>query len=252
MKSALPVLIIAHPGHELRLFDWMERERPLVFILSDGSGGAQNSRLDYSVSTIRDAGATLIEGSGQRSDREWYAAILAGDIAAFTQTADAIAAVALTMQAPLVVSDAADGYNPLHDLCQAIAGAVVARIARDSEVPKFLVSPATANAMGTRSIAWNLEDEAARRKRLAISANTPLAEEVARLLAEVPDVLYTEQLLVPTFDWPENCTPEWEAFGRRRVNEGRFATPITYRDHVLPIAKALLAGTVVGLRYCSR
>jgi hypothetical protein len=144
------------------------------------------------------------------------------------------------MNAPLVVSDAADGYNPLHDLCQAIASAVVARIARDSKAPKFLASPAIASAMGTPSIAWKLEVEAARRKRLAVSANMPLAEEAARLLAEAPDALYTEQLLVPTFDWPENWTPEWEAFGRKRVKEGRFAAPITYRDHVLPIAKALL------------
>jgi hypothetical protein len=240
MKSASPVLVIAHPGHELRLFDWMERERPLVFILSDGSGGAQSSRLDYSVAAIREAGASLIEGSGQRSDRDWYAAILAGDIAPFTQTADAIAAVALTRHAPLVVSDAADGYNPLHDLCQAIAAAVVARIARSSKASKFLVSPAIASAMGSPSIAWKLEDDAARRKRLAVSANMPLAEEAARLLAEAPEALYTEQLLVPTFDWPENWTPEWEAFGRKRVKEGRFAAPITYRDHVLPIAKALL------------
>jgi hypothetical protein len=240
MTSALPVLIIAHPGHELRLFDWMERERPLVFILSDGSGGAQSSRLDYSVAAIRAAGAGVIEGSGRRSDREWYAAILAGDIPAFTQTADAIAAAALTMHAPLVVSDAADGYNPLHDLCQAVAGAVVARITRDSNLPEFLVSPATASAMGVPSIAWKLEDEAARRKRLAVSANMPLAEEAARLLAEAPDALNTERLLAPTFDWPENWTPEWEAFGRKRVQQGRFAAPITYRDHVLPIAKALL------------
>jgi hypothetical protein len=240
MKSALPVLIVAHPGHELRLFDWIERERPRVFILSDGSGGAQNSRLDYSISAIRDAGATLIEGSGQRSDREWYAAILAGDLAPFSQAADAIAAAALTVDAPLVVSDAADGYNPLHDLCQAIASAVVARIARGSKAPKFLVAPAIASAMGTPSIAWKLEDETARRKRLAVSANMPLAEEAARLLAEAPEALYTEQLLVPTFDWPDNWTPEWEAFGRKRVKEGRFAAPITYRDHVLPIAKALL------------
>jgi hypothetical protein len=240
MTSALPVLIIAHPGHELHLFDWMQRERPLVFILSDGSGGAQSSRLDYSVSAIRAAGATFIDGSGQRSDREWYAAILAGDIPAFTQTADAITAAALTMHTSLVISDAADGYNPLHDLCQAVASAVAARIARDSKAPKFLVSPATANAMGTRSIARKLDGEAARRKRQAILAYAPLAEEVAQLLAEAPDAPYTEELLVPTFDWPEEWTPEWEAFGRKRVNEGRFAAPITYRDHVLPIAKALL------------
>ena len=244
MTSALPVLIVAHPGHELQLFNWMERERPIVFILSDGSGGAQNSRLDYSVSAIRAAGATLIEGSGQRSDREWYAAILAGNIAAFTETADTIAAAALTTHAQTVVADAADGYNPLHDLCQAIASLVVARIARDSKPPTFLVSPATPDAMGTEPIAWKLGDDAARRKRLMVLGNTALAEEVAPLLAETPDALHTEQLLVPTFDWPENWTPEWEAFGRKRVNEGRFATPITYRDHVLPIAKALLGRDV--------
>ena len=240
MKSALPVLIVAHPGHELRLFDWMERERPFVFLLSDGSGGAQSSRLGHSVSAIRGAGSTLIEGSGQRSDREWYAAILAGDAAPFRQAADAISAAALTGHAPLVVSDAADGYNPLHDLCQAVASAAVARVARGSKAPEFLVSPAIASAMGIPSIAWKLEAEAARRKRLAVAANMPLAEEAARLLGEAPDALYTEQLLVPTFDWPENWTPEWEAFGRKRVKEGRFAAPITYRDHVLPIAKALL------------
>ena len=239
MASA-PVLIVAHPGHELRLFDWMEREHPLAFILSDGSGGAQSSRLNYSVSAIRAAGATLIEGSSQRSDREWYAAILGCDISPFTETAGAIAAAALTMQAPLVVSDAVDGYNPLHDLCQAIAGAVVARIARDSKPPKFLVSPATADGVGVESVASQLTDEALQRKRLAVAAYTPLAEEVARLLSEAPDVLHTERLLVPTFDWPADWTPAWEAFGRRRVNEGRFAVPITYRDHVLPIAQALL------------
>src|SRR6267142_170157 len=182
MTPTRPVLIVAHPGHELRLFNWMERESPLVFILSDGSGGAQSSRLDYSISAIRAAGATLIEGSGQRSDREWYASILAGDVSAFMEVADAIAAAALTKQAPLVVSDAADGYNPLHDLCQAIGSAVVTRLARDARPPKFLVSPATAEAIGTESIAWKLEDEAALRKHQAVSAYFPLAEEAAQLL----------------------------------------------------------------------
>lgn len=218
----------------------MERERPLVFILSDGSGGAQSSRLDYSISAIRAAGATLIEGTGQRSDREWYARILAGDGSAFMEAADTIAAAALAKHAPLVVSDAVDGYNPLHDLCQAIGSAVVTRIARDARPPKFLVSPATAQAIGTQSIEWKLGDEAVRRKRQAVLANVPLAEEVARLLEEAPNALNTERLLVPTFDWPDSWNPEWEGFGRKRVNEGRFAVPITYRDHVLGIAKALL------------
>src|SRR5262249_5933866 len=124
--------------HELRLFNWMERERPLVFILSDGSGGAQTSRIAYSVACVAAAGATLIVGSGQKSDRDWYAAMIAGDVATFAEAADAIAAAAIA--APLIVSDAVDGYNPLHDLCQAMAVAVAARIPRET-TPRLLVSP---------------------------------------------------------------------------------------------------------------
>ena len=199
MTSAVPVLIVAHPGHELRLFSWMEREHPLVFILSDGSGSSNRSRLDYSVSSVGDAGATLIEGSGQRSDHEWYSAILTRDISAFTKVVETITAAAPTRHAPLVVSDAVDGYNPLHDLCQAIADAVVTRIARDSKPPGFLVLPTTASAMGIEAVTWKLEDKAARRKHLAISAYTPLAKEIARLQAEAPDALSTERLLLPTF-----------------------------------------------------
>ena len=104
----------------------------------------------------------------------------------------------------------------------------------------FLVSPATAGALGTAAIEWTLDAEATRRKHVGVSAYTPLAQEAAQLLAEAPDALHTVRLLVPTFDWPDNWTPEWEAFGRKRVSEGRFTTPITWRDHVLPIAKALL------------
>jgi hypothetical protein len=215
----------------------MERERPRVFILSDGSGGAQSSRIAYSVASIDAAGATLIEGSGQRSDRDWYAAMVAGDVVTFAETVDTIVAAAIA--APLVVADAADGYNPLHDLCQALAVAVAARISRETP-PKLLVSPATAAGMGTEYATWELEEEAARRKHAAVSAYTPLAEEAMRLLAEEPEALRRERLLLPSFDWLENWEPSWEAYGRRRVQEGRFATLITYRDHVLPIAKALL------------
>jgi hypothetical protein len=37
--------MIAHPGHELRVHHWIERTRPLVFVLTDGSGHTGVSRL---------------------------------------------------------------------------------------------------------------------------------------------------------------------------------------------------------------
>ena len=38
-------LVVAHPGHELRVFHWMERTRPLYCCLTEGSGGAASSRM---------------------------------------------------------------------------------------------------------------------------------------------------------------------------------------------------------------
>ena len=32
------VLVVAHPGHELRVHGWLELARPTVCILTDGSG----------------------------------------------------------------------------------------------------------------------------------------------------------------------------------------------------------------------
>jgi hypothetical protein len=40
IPSALPdgkaALVVAHPGHELRVFHWLRLARPCVFVLTDG------------------------------------------------------------------------------------------------------------------------------------------------------------------------------------------------------------------------
>jgi hypothetical protein len=38
-------LIIAHPGHEIRVHGWLERAKPVVYVLTDGSGRSGQSRL---------------------------------------------------------------------------------------------------------------------------------------------------------------------------------------------------------------
>ena len=38
-------IVVAHPGHELRVFHWMERTQPLYCCLTEGSGGAASSRM---------------------------------------------------------------------------------------------------------------------------------------------------------------------------------------------------------------
>jgi len=51
-SSATPAVIIAHPGHELRVHYWLEQAKPAVCVLTDGSGRTQKSRLDSTTGVL--------------------------------------------------------------------------------------------------------------------------------------------------------------------------------------------------------
>lgn len=228
---ARPFLLLSHPGHELRLFHWMEQASPMVACLTDGSGGSAVARTDYSDQCVRSAGAVYYPLAGTRSDRAWYQAILRRDSAPFL---DAVAAV-VACRPNLVVSDAVDGYNPMHDLCAAVGAAAAARLG-----VAHLVSRAITG--GTEEIAHKigLDPDAIGRKLAAVAAYGPVAEEVRRILKVEESALSVECLRRPVFMWPEHHTPDWEETGRARVGDRRYGEAIEYARHVRPIAWAVL------------
>jgi hypothetical protein len=71
-------LVIAHPGRELRLHHWLEEVRPVVCVLTDGSGSAGDSRLQSTTTVLRRAGAEPGPIYGRFTDREIYNATIAG------------------------------------------------------------------------------------------------------------------------------------------------------------------------------
>jgi hypothetical protein len=50
-------LVIAHPGHEARLRGWVERARPRVFVVTDGSGRGGVSRIGETARALKETGA---------------------------------------------------------------------------------------------------------------------------------------------------------------------------------------------------
>ena len=241
LAGAAPILIVAHPGHELRLFHWMELTRPTVFVLTDGSGGGAKKRTPYSRHVVEAAGARCGHFFGAAPDRDWYDLILHGDATAFHDVVDAAVGAALAQSAQLIVTDAVDGYNPMHDICAAIGAAVVARLRHSAPKAEHLVSRAVAGRGEDFAHELVLDSDAAKRKRGTVKAYQPIAEEVRRLLDEEPNALDIERLERPTFAWPEVWRPQWEEIGRDRVALSRYRQPIEYTKHVLPLARALLA-----------
>jgi len=227
-----PVLIVAHPGHELRLTAWMEREHPLLCILTDGSGSVAPPRTRFSAALAKGCGAVRGPVFGAMPDRAWYAAILAQDLQPFRAAVAAIAAVAQAGAA--VVADPVEGYNPMHDLAAAVADAVAAHNG-GARLTYPLTHPATGG------VALRLDAAALARKRAAVQAYTPLAQEAQALLRAQPEALAEERLLPAAFAWPERMEPPpaYERIGAERASAGVYGATIRYAAHVRPLALAL-------------
>src|SRR5439155_2029574 len=70
-------LVVAHPGHELRVHGWLERARPLTFVLTDGSASTGRPRLDSTTVVLTRVGARPGSIYGRFSDAAFYQALLA-------------------------------------------------------------------------------------------------------------------------------------------------------------------------------
>ena len=101
-----------------------------MFVLTDGSGRGNHSRLPSTTRVLERAGATRGAVYGRFTDADVYRALLSGDVAVFTNTAALLAAALLDEGIDCVVADAAEGYNPTHDICRYLANAAVEIAAR--------------------------------------------------------------------------------------------------------------------------
>jgi hypothetical protein len=174
------------------------------------------------------------------SDQQWYRAILARDATPFHRVVDAIVATAGPCNTCTVVSDAVDGYNPVHDLASAVGAAVAAKLRAKGAAVCLLASAAVPGVTATLAQEFRLDDAAMARKSEAVRAYLPLAEEAQRILRADPEATAREALLEGGFDWPLDFKPQWEEFGKDRVDMGRYPTRITYLEHVRPVALSII------------
>jgi hypothetical protein len=241
------MLIVAHPGHELRLHGWLELAAPRVLVLTDGSGRGACSRLESTVRVLDGAGATAGPVFGRFTDRSVYAALLARDPAPFVALAEELADVLL--DADYVVADAAQGYNPVHDVCRFLVDAAVARVARRTGcvLGSFsfpLVGPPEPMTAGPGCARLVLDDAAFVRKLAAARAYPELGSEVGGTLDRVPAAAFRVEVLSPerpgTVCEPAE-QPYYERYGEAQVTRGYYKHVLRWREHVRPIAQALAA-----------
>ncbi len=254
LRNRPAALVIAHPGHELRVYRWVSLARPRVFVFTDGSSHSGESRLHRTTSILNKLSSQPGAIYGPLTDAQIYSAILNGDTTLFCKMADELAAELINYKIEYVVGDEFEGYNPAHDVCRLVINAAI-KIA-SLTVPGIenfavlLVNNGFNHAAPKPSdlIRIELEDEVLTQKLGDLRAYSELTVEADRILAdEGVDSLKTECLwrVADERNYEFQEPPFYETYGEARVAAGYYKQVIRYRDHVAPIAEALRQHTAV-------
>jgi hypothetical protein len=229
----------------------MERVRPIVSVLTDGSGSTNVSRLEESRAVLAATGARPAAGFGLVTDREAYAALMAGDARPFLGKLDGLVETLLTDGVHTVVVDAAEGYNPVHDVCHWMGLAAAARArGLGLETALFevdLVSNPDSAGEGLRLL---LDDQAFVRKLDAAYRYVALKAEVEaafeRYGRDAFRVEFLRRVAPDSSPPPSSWVPYYEEVGEARVRDGLYPSVVRYGSHVRPIIQKLLESVHPG------
>jgi hypothetical protein len=235
-------LVMAHPGHELRAFHFVECTKPLVAVLTDGSGSHGVSRISETAQLLAELGATAAPVFGICSDRQAYSRLMAVDENAFIEIALALSVSFREHGISAVATDSAEEYNPVHDVCRVVAETAArwCGLAQKLFEVDLIRDPRGAG----EGIRLQLDDQAFARKLEAVRSYQALAAEAAAAFETYGTGAFRTEFLrqaSETILQPPLRVPYYERVGDERVREGRYRTVLRYGEHVRPVLAALLA-----------
>ena len=267
--SPSTLLVIAHPGHELRVHNWLETVRPEVWILTDGSGRSGNSRIDSTNRVLEAAGAVPGRLFGTVTDVDLYDNVLNFEHHIFTDAVEDLADTIIQNRVEVIAGDAEEGYNPAHDICRLIINAAVklAQTSSASTIQNYdftlMGSPSRCPESLRAESLWLELDDSALTRKLSAAVNYPeLRAEVESAVNGVDHEAFRNdpvlaQLIRTSFgvtemhDFRTEClrpinlrhnkyeVPFYELYGERQVQAGHYEHVLRYRKHVVPLAEAL-------------
>lgn len=249
IHSAKCAFVFAHPGHELKLHAWLERLQPEVFLLTDGSGSVDQSRVAQSRQTISASGATLNPMSAAWTDHQAYTAILSCNSAKVIGVVEQLASELQKLAIEWVVCDSIEGFNPVHDLCTVLVANACTLVQKRTttnirclDFPlhgppdhKLVTGCDGLLELHLTSLEWQ-------RKRLAIVNNTAISREMQHDFGLYGENAFKVEVLTPldiasSLQSLAQAKPFYETHGENRVRAGVYTQVLRYQEHFLPLVE---------------
>ena len=252
-KKTKAAMIIAHPGHELRAVKFMRLHKPDVYILTDGSGSRNSSRISKSIEIIESLGAKYVGSLPPLSDADLYRHIINKDAIEIKSIQESIKKEILSSQSNIIVGDALEGFNPAHDLCRYIINSIIKDLASEGGLENInnyaieLEAPPN-RYHGNKNFnghTYLLNEEELNLKLNLAMSYSELRFETERAIASFGVDAFRTESLVKVFDLDVICgfdtpLPAYEMYGERRVRDGIYKDVICFKSHLKPIAEFLL------------
>jgi len=274
-KELRSILVIGHPGHELRVHNWLETARPEVWVLTDGSGRSQTSRIDSTTHVLDKVGARPGPAYGYMRDVDVYDDVLHLNHDPFIQLVHQLTNALIEGQIDVIAGDAQEGYNPTHDICRLVINSAVELVKRKRGKPIVnydfaLVGPPhrgpadlldSARCLTLDDRAFARKIEAARNYpelqaevegalNATVNENLRENDELSQRLRSTFGVTDANSFRVECLRPVNNITstdpfngdiPFYEAYGEKQVKAGLYQQVLRYREHMQPLAAALWA-----------
>lgn len=247
--------IFSHPNHEISIYGMAVRERPSIAYLTDGGGGA---RLEGTVKSLEAVGIQFREAAGiLHSEESFYEALLRKDLSFWKSISSAIAELVLFHRPEVILCDAVEYYNPVHDMSLPLVLSALKQLGSSVEVLTVpLVWQEEAEGvelyvvqrslpMDRKSeMAVPLSEEEGRRKREALRTfYGPLQAQMGFSDEQIRQACGTEYLVPapsPLREPDPGCILRYDRRGLQAKKKGIVEEAILYRQHYLPIVRELL------------
>ena len=248
-SSFTNALIIAHPGHELRVYGWVAASRPLVFVLTDGSGHTDKSRLDSTTEILAELEAQPGSVYGRLTDKQLYSAIIDHRIDLFTDVVGEIARALIANHIDMVAGDAQEGYNPGHDICRVITNAAIKLASQRAgckianyDFPLTGQPDTCKDDIKQDAIFLDLDQEMFDRKIATARRYKKIFNDVDQAFKDAGEEAFRRECLRPVTACDASLTepPFYERYGERQVAAGFYDRVLRYREHFLPLARAIV------------
>jgi len=207
-------LSIAHPGHELRLYGFLQKAKPYLFLLTDGTSRnnpctrehtrrllppAYNERKE----TFFDlADYSKPEGEGRNmKDVYIYTELLAGRVYFFEYYTKFIAGLFVEKKIDYVVADASEGNHVIHEMCRIMTDAAIKHVKKITGRTiinyEYAVTKPYNDGISEDCIQIELDDEARMGKINAIANYHPC------ILSELrPNLALDQNIILQLRDMP--------------------------------------------------